>query len=335
MADTTAGEINSMNGSNVTNEPNDPCFNLDEKLMKYYLPVMYSFIFFIGLIGNIIAITVYIFKIRPWKSNTVINCNLILTDLLYVSSLPFIIYSYINSNSWKLGEFMCKFTRLIFYLNLYGSIMFLMCLSIFRFLVIIYPLRAYEVQKKPWAFLACCLVWLITIAEVLPMITFITLESKSNTFTCLDFGSSPNPEQLLVYSWILTVLGYLIPLLIIFICSLKIVYTLKKGPYVNLASKLRARRLIIVILIVFTICFLPLHLFRLLRLYFRLPNVTETCLTHTVNAIYIITRPIAALHTFCNLALYIIDDNFKQALISLFTCKSQSETRNSREHLHK
>uniref|UniRef100_W5NMM9 Oxoglutarate (alpha-ketoglutarate) receptor 1a, tandem duplicate 3 n=1 Tax=Lepisosteus oculatus TaxID=7918 RepID=W5NMM9_LEPOC len=296
------------------------CTNIDTLMKRYYLPVMYSIIFIVGLVGNIISIMIYVFKMRPWKSSSIIMLNLAISDLLYVLSLPSFIYYYINQDSWTMGEFMCKLSRFVFHFNLYGSILFLTCLSIFRFIVVVHPLRVAQVQKRKWGILACVIVWVITAAELTPTLLMVNLIDVNHTMQCLDFASN-HRETVWWYGLFLTILGYLIPLVIVCACYCRIVQALGKGPHVQSACRVKARKLIVVILLVFILCYLPFHILRILRVDTRRPGVD--CVTmRRVHAAYIITRPITGLNTFFNLGLYTLaGDQFQQAFLSLF--KSQ------------
>ncbi|KAJ1117934.1 hypothetical protein NDU88_006129 [Pleurodeles waltl] len=166
------------------------CSNTDALLTKYYLPALYGIIFLVAFPGNIIAIVVYLFKMRPWRSSLIIMLNLAITDLLYLTSLPFLIYYYANEMSWNLGNFMCKFIRFSFNFNLYASILFLTCFSVFRYFAIVHPMRYQHIHEKKWAVVACSVVWVIALVAVIPMVLVIESTEREGLAICLDFASS-------------------------------------------------------------------------------------------------------------------------------------------------
>lgn len=305
------------------NETEINCTNVDSLTMNYYLPVMYTLIFIVGLVGNLLSIFVYLVKLRPWKSSSIIMVNLAVTDLLYVLSLPFLVYYYSKADSWTLGNFMCRFVRFCFHLNLYGSILFLTCLAVFRYVVVKHPLRTAQVQQKRWGILACALVWVITATEVIPMLTMITMVESNNKAYCLDFASN-DPNVTWWYGWLLTALGFLLPLVVVCVCYGGIVKELSKGPHKQNPQRIRARRLTVVILAVFVVCFLPYHVLRVLRIDTRRRPDTPCMLARGVHAAYIISRPLAGLNTFFNLALYTLaGGRFKEAFLSIFQINCQ------------
>ncbi|KAA8579513.1 hypothetical protein FQN60_006606 [Etheostoma spectabile] len=289
------------------------CTNVDQLIKRYYLPVCYTIIFTVGLMGNITSIGIYVTKLRPWNSNSLIMVNLALTDLLYVLSMPFLVYYYSNGDSWTLGDFMCRFVRFGFHFNLYASILFLTCLAVFRYVVVVKPLRAAQVQQRFWGIIACLAVWIIAAAEITPMLTIISLEQHNNKTYCLDFASTINVSNMLSmwYVRLLTAFGFLFPLVVVFMCYIGIVKELAKGPYTTSPCRMRARRVTVLILVVFAVCFLPYHILRVLRIETRrMPCMVE----HIVHAMYIISRPLAGFNTFFNLALYTLSgDKFRMA----------------------
>lgn len=296
----------------------------DEKIpfKMHYLPVVYSIIFIVGFPGNAVAISTYIFKMRPWKSSTIIMLNLACTDLLYLTSLPFLIHYYASGENWIFGDFMCKFIRFGFHFNLYSSILLLTCFSIFRYLVIIHPLSCFSIHKTRWTVAACAIVWTISLVAVLPMTFLITSTTRTNRSACLDLTSSDDLTTIKWYNLILTATTFCLPLAIVTLCYTTIISTLTHGPQTHSCLKQKARRLTILLLLVFYICFLPFHILRVIRIESRLLSISCSIENH-IHKAYIISRPLAALNTFGNLLLYVVvSSNFQQAICSSGRCKA-------------
>ncbi|XP_051565835.1 2-oxoglutarate receptor 1-like [Myxocyprinus asiaticus] len=292
------------------------CLRVDEYIKSYYLPVMYGIICLVGLVGNLTAIAIYLAKLRPWKSSSIIIVNLAVADLLCALSLPMLIKFYITEN-WILGEFMCRFIRFCFHYNLYGGILFLTCLSVFRYIVVVHPLKAAEIQRKRWGILACLAVWIISLLEIGPMLGMITLQQEGNMTQCVDFASN-DPRVVWCYSWILTAFGYVIPLMVVCWSYAHIAGTLGSSISSHRPIRSRARRLSILILVVFVVCFLPYHVMRVLRVDSLRRNDVTCMHRRGINAVYILSRPLAGLNTFFNLVLCTLaGDKFQQAFWSL------------------
>lgn len=314
-----------MMASIINDGEDQNCTNVDALMKRYYLPVAYTVIFVVGLVGNMTSLGIYLTKLRPLNSSSIIMVNLAVTDLLYVLTLPFLVYYYSNGDIWTLGDVMCRFVRFGFYVNLYGSILSLTCLAVFRCVVVTKPLLAARVQQSVWGLIACSVVWIIAIAEITPMLTMISLGVQNNKTYCLDFASATTQvNKLRFYSLILAVLGFLVPLIVVFLCCLCIVKKLANGPNNNCPRRKKARYTTMLILVVFVLCFLPYHVLRVWRIETRMTNVS--CMTsHAVHAAYILSRPLAGFNTFFNLAFYTLSgDKFRRAFLRTFYWNWQS-----------
>uniref|UniRef100_A0A8D0GXT4 Oxoglutarate receptor 1 n=1 Tax=Sphenodon punctatus TaxID=8508 RepID=A0A8D0GXT4_SPHPU len=289
---------------------------------KFYLPAIYSMLFLVCFPGNIIVISIYIFKMRPWKSSTIIMLNLAITDLLYICCLPFLIHYSASGDNWIFGDFMCKFIRFSFYFNMYSSILFLTCFSIFRFVVVVYPMNCFLVQKRRWAVLDCAAVWVISLLVVSPMAFLITTKHKQNRCLCLGLTASDNEDAVRLFNWLLTGLAFLLPLVVVTLCYTYIIYTLASGPQTHTAYKHKARKLAILLLAVFYVCFLPFHIFRAVWIEIKFHPVSSCYVQNQINSVFVVTKSLAALNTIGNLLLYVVlGDNFQQAILSVFKLK--------------
>ncbi|XP_068251573.1 2-oxoglutarate receptor 1-like [Nyctibius grandis] len=298
-------------------DPLTSCKDEDFLQVKSYLSILYGLIILVCFPGNVVTIFVYFVKMRPWKSSTIIMLNLAITDLLYIATLPFFIHYSANGNNWIFGDFMCKFIHFCFYFNMYSGIIFLSCFSIFRFFVVVHPIKYFFVQKQRWAVVTCIVVWIISLAAISPLGILIATRHMQNRTICPDLATAEDLDTSRWYNWLLTIFAFFLPLLMVTLCYVFIIYTLATGPHTQACYKQKARRLAIVLLVVFYVCFLPFHVFRGIRLELRVRPVS--ChLKNTMLFMFIIAKPLAALNTFGNLMLYVVTGgNFQQAILSL------------------
>ncbi|XP_062436641.1 2-oxoglutarate receptor 1-like [Rhea pennata] len=298
-------------------DPYTSCKDEDFLQVKSYLSVLYSLIFLVCFPGNVVTICIYFFKMRPWKSSTIIMLNLAVTDLLYIATLPFFIHYSANGNNWIFGDFMCKFIHFGFYFNMYSGIIFLSCFSLFRFFVIVYPIRCFFIQKRRWVVVTCIVVWIISLAAISPLGILIATKDTQNRTICLDLATAEDLDTSRWYNWLLTTFAFFLPLLTVTLCYVLIIYALARGPHMQACYRQKARRLAVVLLVVFYVCFLPFHIFRGIHIELRLRPVS--ChLKNLILFMFVLAKPLAALNTFGNLLLYVVTgDNFQQAILSL------------------
>ncbi|KAM9301052.1 LOW QUALITY PROTEIN: 2-oxoglutarate receptor 1-like [Morus bassanus] len=295
------------------------CTDMEVSLKTLYLPITYSIIFLVGFLGNMIVICVYSFRMRPWKSSTTIMLNLALTDPLYITSLLFLIHHYAGGEHWIFGEFMCKFICFGFHFNLYSSILFLTCSSTFHFMVVVHLIKFFHIQRKWWTMVACTDIWVISLAAVSPVNFLIFSKEAQSRSLCLDLTSSENLGTIRWYNWLLTSLSTFLPLLMV-TCYALIIYTLATGPHTWACYKQKDRRLAVILLVVFYVCFLPFHVWvAQVELWLCLGSCH---MEKQIHSAYIISRPLAAPNTYGNLLFYVvIRGNFQQAILSLSGCK--------------
>lgn len=315
-----------LTGSFSTDPPDMPtnCTNVEYLVKHYYLPLMYSIIFTVGVLGNVTSLIVYLARVRPWTTSSVIMVNLATTDLLYMMTMPFLVYYYSRGEDWTLGNGMCHLVRFGFQFNLYASILFLMSLAVFRYVAIVHPQQAAIVVKKRWGMLASLFVWSIAGLLMVP-IFFLDFTNKAGNVTKCNDLASIQSKDLSWYVWMLTAVGYLLPLVVVCVCYACITRVLAQGPHTQGAHRVRARKLIAFILICFMVCYLPFHALRALRMYTN--DDRDACkLREWAHAAYIISRPVAVLNIIFNLGLYTLaGERFKQGFRGLFCSRSMDQ----------
>lgn len=100
---------------------------------RILMPLHYSIVFIIGLLGNLLALIVIIQNRKKINSTTLYSTNLVISDILFTTALPTRIAYYALGFDWRIGEALCRITALVFYINTYAGVNFMTCLSIDRF----------------------------------------------------------------------------------------------------------------------------------------------------------------------------------------------------------
>ncbi|XP_016043078.1 2-oxoglutarate receptor 1 [Erinaceus europaeus] len=329
--------------ANASHFPSDApasgnCTDDRSPLKRHYLPVIYSLIFLVAFPGNVVAISTYICRRRPWRPSAILLLNLACADLLYLASLPFLIHYYARDEDWVFGELMCKLVRFGFHFHLYSSILFLTCFSIFRYFVIIHPMSCLAIHRTTrWAVGACVAVWLVSLVAVVPMTFLITATTTTTTtgtnrLACLDLSSSDNVPTIKWYNLLLTAVTFCFPLVTVTLCYTTIIHALAQGPRTRGCLKQKARRLAVLLLLVFYVCFLPFHILRVVRIESRLLSMGCT-VERQIHEAYIISRPLAALNTFGNLLLYVVvvGDSFQQSICSTVRWRTRGDLEQAKD----
>ncbi|XP_039657881.1 P2Y purinoceptor 1-like isoform X2 [Perca fluviatilis] len=182
-----------------------------------FLPPVYILVFIIGLVANGWGLKSLL---HNWKKLKIINVfvlNLGLADILYLLTLPFLVAYYFMESKWIFGDAFCKITRFCFNLNLYGSIGFLTCISVYRYLAIVHPVRLIGRLTLTHSVRISVMVWFLVSVQSLPDM-FYSKTFGNNTEKCFDTTSNIYVDDYLKYSLGWTVNGFCIPLLITLGC---------------------------------------------------------------------------------------------------------------------
>nr|XP_040039212.1 P2Y purinoceptor 2-like [Gasterosteus aculeatus aculeatus]XP_040039213.1 P2Y purinoceptor 2-like [Gasterosteus aculeatus aculeatus] len=309
--------------NNVTSQTNYSNFycRFEERFKYILLPVSYSLVFVIGLALNATALYVMLFRTKRWKSSTIYMFNLTVCDTLYVLTLPFLIYYYADENDWPFSEPLCKIIRFLFYTNLYGSIMFLCCISLHRFIGVCYPVRSLSWVSARRAKLVSVAVWACVLLCQAPILFFTRTSVREGKRICYDTTSPDLFNDFLLYSSAVSVLMFALPFMVVMVCYGLMVRKLLEPGWASEGGTrggLSARRLkqksvemIIVVLAMFILCFLPFHLTRSLYYSFRYlrnadPLQISCKLLEAFTMPYIVTRPLASANSCVDPILYFL-----------------------------
>ncbi|XP_069619735.1 proteinase-activated receptor 4-like [Ranitomeya imitator] len=244
---------------------------LDNEIQEYLnsiittrvVPTIYTVAFFFGLPANGIALWVLTFRAKKMPS-TMLLINLAVADLLFMMALPFKITYYFMENNWIFGESLCRIVTAIFYGNMYCSVLFLMAISIDRYIGLVHPFRAKSLRDWRCSTCASIGLWLVAIAaaSVFAIVPQTKCFDNPHRITCNDiWASCSGYEWFGLYFLGLFAVGFAIPSVVTLLCYLLVLVTLVKKK----ESYRRAIGLILLVLIMFIFCFTPSNILLVLH----------------------------------------------------------------------
>ncbi|XP_069826809.1 G-protein coupled receptor 183 [Dendropsophus ebraccatus] len=253
------------------NTHNDTCdLYYHQNTARILLPIFYSMIFLFGLLGNILAMFVIHKNRRKLNSTTLYSRNLVISDICFAIVSPSRIVYYAKGFDWTLGEALCRITALFLYINTYAGVNFMTCLSIDRFFAVVHPHRYNKIRRVKFAKIICIFVWLLVFFQTFPLLLQDMSYSEPNgKTTCMEYPNFEKNEkfkkQLPFVLLGACFIGYYIPLVIILYCysqiSIKLCQTTKKNPLSEkTGTNKKATNTIILVIVVFFICFSPYHI---------------------------------------------------------------------------
>ncbi|XP_027446814.1 atypical chemokine receptor 3 isoform X1 [Zalophus californianus] len=305
------------------------CPNMPNKsVLLYTLSFIYIFIFVTGMIANSVVVWVNIQAKTTGYDTHCYILNLAIADLWVVVTIPVWVVSLVQHNQWPMGELTCKITHLIFSINLFGSIFFLTCMSVDRYLSIAYFAGTSSRRKKVVRRAVCALVWLLAFCVSLPDTYYLkTVTSASNNETyCRSFYPEHSVKEWLISMELVSVvLGFAIPFCIIaiFYCLLARAITASSDQ-----EKQSSRKIIFSYVVVFLVCWLPYHVVVLLDIFSILHYVPFTCqLENFLFTALHVTQCLSLVHCCVNPVLYsFINRNYRYELMKAFIFKYSAKT---------
>lgn len=280
-----------MVSSNGSHCPYDDSF-------KYSLyGCMFSMVFVLGLIANCVAIYIFICALKVRNETTTYMINLAMSDLLFVFTLPFRIF-YFATRNWPFGDLLCKVSVMLFYTNMYGSILFLTCISVDRFLAIVYPFKSKTLRTKRNAKIVCIAVWVTVMGGSAPAVFFQSTHSQGNNTSEACFENFPAATWKTYLSRIvifIEIVGFFIPLILNVTCSSMVLRTLNKPVTLSRSkmNKTKVLRMIFVHLVIFCFCFVPYNINLIFYSLMRTQTFVNCSVAAAVRTMYPITLCIA------------------------------------------
>ncbi|XP_061558134.1 lysophosphatidic acid receptor 6-like [Phycodurus eques] len=268
---------------------------------KYPLySTVFSLVFVFGFLFNLVAVYIFGCTLKLRNETTTYMVNLVVSDSLFVLSLPFRIVYFIK-REWMFGSELCKISVALFYTNMYGSILFLTCISVDRFLAIVHPFRSQKLRTKRNAKLACVTVWVLVLSGSIPTGFLLDTTSPKNVnassnYCFENYSSNQWKSELSKVVMFIETVGFVIPLMVNVFCSVMVLRTLKKPQTISRGgsiNKAKILRMIIVHLLIFCFCFIPYNVNLMFYSLVRTKVLKGCYAEHVVRTIYPISLCIA------------------------------------------
>ncbi|KAG5856809.1 hypothetical protein ANANG_G00011830 [Anguilla anguilla] len=164
---------------------------------RIFLPTLYSLVFIVGLLGNgLVAYVLLAYQRKTMTMTDLCLLQLAVSDLLFIISLPFWSH-YAAARNWPFGEFLCKTVTGLYLLGFYGSIFFMVLMSMDRYVVIVHAVTTARHRSMRVGMALCGVIWLISFCASLPTFLFTQVKNESDSFTCkstsdLSKGTKPS-----------------------------------------------------------------------------------------------------------------------------------------------
>lgn len=277
----------------MTNRSVTPGAADHELIITSTFGTLLSVVYVVGVSGNVYTLVVMCRSIRLATSMYISIINLALADLLYLSSIPFVVSTYFLKD-WYFGDVGCRILLSLDLLTMHASIFTLTVMCTERYLAVTRPLDTARRSKSYRAALAWA-VWLLSLVLTVPMTLMVAQTTKKLPSGGVKRMCAPTwaPLAYKVYVTVLFGTSIMAPGLIIGYLYVRLARTYLESQRNSVISR-GARRspkqkvliMIFTIVLVFWACFLPFWVWQLLPLYHPKPlslaSHTHTCINYLV-----------------------------------------------------
>ncbi|NXB55425.1 GPR55 protein, partial [Struthidea cinerea] len=232
-------------------------------------------IFIIGLVLNTLALCVFCCFWRKQTKTSVYMISLVLADVLLLLSLPLKLYFSVT----KVPGLLCSFVQAPYYVNTYTTIFIIVCITVDRYRCIKHPFESRANQSPRCAVLICCFLWAVAWICSTPMFVF----HKKDVITCFHNLSDQTWSVPFVVS--VEVFGFLIPLTVMVFCTAQTIWILlnHESQAKKKVEESGSLRVIVINLVVFMVCFTPVHLGIFLQCLVKQHVIVDCSLKQTIS----------------------------------------------------
>uniref|UniRef100_UPI00398EAAB0 galanin receptor type 1 n=1 Tax=Pristiophorus japonicus TaxID=55135 RepID=UPI00398EAAB0 len=282
---------------------------------------VFSLIFFLGVLGNSLVITVLARSKsgKPRSTTNIFILNLSIADLSYLLfCIPFQSTYYVLPR-WIFGSFICKFVHYFFTVLMLVSSFTLSAMAVDRYIAIVHSRKSSCIRVSRNAAIGVIFIWLLSFAVASPMAYYHMLVHKKDQGPfCWENWSVLGHRQ--IYKVATFVVGYLLPLILICYCYAKVLKHLHKKlrnmSKKSETSKKKTAQTVFVVIVVFCISWLPNHVINMWTEFGTFP------LTEASFAFRIAAHCLAYSNSSVNPIIYaFLSENFRKSYQQVFKCK--------------
>lgn len=228
--------------------------------------------FLTGMVGNIYTVAVASGRVAGCSAGSlaVYMINLALADLLYLSTIPFVVCTYF-AHDWFFGDVGCRLLLSLDLLTMHASIFLLTAMSLERYWAVAKPLQALRASNACRR-LASAILWLLSLLLTAPMMAMTQLREGDGPRKriCVPTWT---PSAFRLYLTVLFSTSVLAPGAVLGIVYARLARAYRSSAWglgLPLPGRAPARRLLVrisAIVVAYWACFLPFWAWQLAGLY--------------------------------------------------------------------
>ncbi|XP_023233878.1 allatostatin-A receptor-like [Centruroides sculpturatus] len=295
-------------------------------IVSILVPTLFGIIVAVGLLGNSLVVVVVSCNSQMRSTTNILIINLAVADLLFIIfCVPFTAWDYAFPY-WPFGDIWCKTVQYLVIVCAYASIYTLVLMSLDRFLAVVHPITSMSIRTEKNAYIAIGLLWCLILLSCIPVsqshgeLPFVIENVHYSTCGFL----SEEGYNLAAFHICFFLSSYVVPLALIFCLYMLMLKRLwfgnSPGGHVSaesLRSKKRVTRMVVVVVVIFAVCWCPIQIVLLLK------SINAYEITPFRLMVQITSHTLAYMNSCVNPILYaFLSDNFRKAFHKVISCNS-------------
>ena len=290
-----------------------------ERVVQVVVPIIFTIIAVVGFCGNLLVIVVVVSNKQMRNTTNLLIINLAVADLLFIIiCVPFTAMGYAMIH-WPFGDYWCKIYQYMVHVTAYSSVYTLVLMSLDRYLAVCHPYRSMTIRTENNAYVLIILSWTVILAANAPLLFEYTRveynfygETRS---ACLNNEVLNDYKRGQLFYGCFFVFGYVMPLTLVCILYGFMLKRLLFGAVPggnqsaeSLRSKKRVTCMVIIVVVIFALCWLPIQIIFVTQYFLTYPDNT------TFVAIQIACTCMAYMNSCVNPFLYaFLSENFRKS----------------------
>ncbi|CAH2071762.1 unnamed protein product, partial [Iphiclides podalirius] len=313
--------------------------NYTEEYQPFVLPlwrqilwtVLFGVMVVIATVGNVLVIWIVIANRRMRNVTNYLLVNLSIADAMISTLNVTFNFIYMLNENWPFGYFYCKFNQFIAVVSISASVFTLMAISIDRYMAIVNPLRP-RLGKRATVVIAAT-IWISSALIGTPNLVFFITDYyvlPDGNIRQLCYSEWPDgitTRSVIEYAYnvIFMMLTYFIPIISLTYTYARIGAELWGSHSIgesshhqldNVKSKRRVVKMMIVIVIIFAVCWLPFHTYFIIT-----SNYPEVTKYPPIQEIYLAIYWLAMSNSMFNpMILYWMNFKFRRGFRQFLRC---------------
>ncbi|KAF1377861.1 hypothetical protein PFLUV_G00205140 [Perca fluviatilis] len=239
------------------NITSDECCAFESPMLDHVLPPILILEFIFGLMGNVVALWMFVFHMDTWKPNSVYLAHLAVADSIVMFCLPFRADYYRRGKNWLYGDVPCRILLFLLAANRAAGIFFLTAVAVDRYLKIVHPLNRINRMGIRYALWVSLGLWVLIFLATGYLLASEHFYYSNNHTQCESFNICMGLSPLFTWHNTFYMTQFFLPSAIVAFCTFRITWQLRNRTMDKQGKIKRAVQFVLAVALIFIICFFP------------------------------------------------------------------------------